>query len=142
MFLWCSEKVFHEGQNHLFCSDEISKLRNWLREVCSVDTRRGNISRFSNEAEEHRQVLQDTVVLCILEIKLLAANDTTLSLSKTTCSISATSVLGVDVKRYYSHAWQIASQGTKKLWWINRFDGILFKNHIETNSLQHGKKLV
>ena len=43
------------------------------------------------ETEEHRQLLQDTVVLCVLEIKLLAANDTPLSSSKRTCSISATS---------------------------------------------------
>ena len=56
-----------------------------------VDTCRDSISRFSSETEEHRQVLQDTVVLSVLEIKLLAANDTHLISSKTTCSISATS---------------------------------------------------
>ena len=36
-------------------------------------------------------MLQDTVVLSVLEIKLLVANDTLLSSSKTTCSISTTS---------------------------------------------------
>ena len=36
-------------------------------------------------------MLQDTVVLRVLEIKLLAANDIPLSSSKTTCSICATS---------------------------------------------------
>ena len=56
-----------------------------------VDTCRDSISRFSSETEEDRQVLQDTVVLSVLEIKLLAANDTPLSSSKTTCSVSATS---------------------------------------------------
>ena len=73
-----SERVLHEGQKHLFCDDKISAPRNWLiEEVCmSVDTYRSSISRFSSETEEHRQLLQDTVVLCVLEIKLLAANDT------------------------------------------------------------------
>ena len=87
-----SERVLHEGQNHLFCDDKISRLRISLREVSmSGDTCRGSTSRFSSETEEHRRVLQDTVVLCVLEIKLLAANDTLLSSSKTTCSMSATS---------------------------------------------------
>ena len=36
-------------------------------------------------------MLQATVVLSVLEMKLLAANDTPFSSSKTTCSISATS---------------------------------------------------
>ena len=57
----------------------------------SVDTCRESISRFSSETVEHRQVLQDTVVLSVLEIKPLVANDTLLSSSKTTCSISTTS---------------------------------------------------
>ena len=87
-----SERVLHEGQNHLFPDVKISGLRYCLREVCiPVDTCRESISRFSSETEEHRQVLQDTVVLSVLEIKLLAANDTPFSSSKTTCSISATS---------------------------------------------------
>ena len=42
MFLVLSERVLHEGQNHLFFDDKISGFRNWLREVCmSVDTCRG-----------------------------------------------------------------------------------------------------
>ena len=36
-------------------------------------------------------MLQNTVVLCVLKIKLFAANDTHLSSSKTTSSISTTS---------------------------------------------------
>ena len=53
-------------------SDEkISGLRNCLGEVSvPVDTCRDSISRFSSETEQHRRVLQDTVVLSILEIKL------------------------------------------------------------------------
>ena len=71
------ERVFHEGQNHFFPDDKVSGLRNCFREVCMlVDTCRESISRFSSETVEHRQVLQDTVVLSVLEIKLLAANDT------------------------------------------------------------------
>ena len=63
-------------------------LENYLIEVCmSVDTCRGGILRFPSETEEHRQLLQDTVVLFILEIKLLAANDTPSSSSKTTSRI-------------------------------------------------------
>ena len=89
-----SEKVLYEGQNHFLCDDKISGLRNWLIEICmSIDTCRGSISRFFSETDEHRQLLQDTVVLCVLEIKPLAANDTPLSSSKTTCSIPATSCL-------------------------------------------------
>ena len=87
-----SERVLHDGQNHLFPDDKISGLRNCLREVCMpVDTCRDSISRFSSETEEHRQVLQDTVVLSVLEIKLLAANDIPLSSTKTSCSISVRS---------------------------------------------------
>ena len=75
-----SERVLHKGQNHLFPDDKISGLRNCLIEVCMpVHTCRGSISRFSSEIVEHRQVLQDTVVLIVLEIKLLAANGTPLS---------------------------------------------------------------
>ena len=36
-------------------------------------------------------MLQYTVVLCVFEIKLLAANDVPFGSSKTPCSISATS---------------------------------------------------
>ena len=81
-----SEGVLHKGKNYLF-SDEKN-----LREVCtSVDTCRDSVSRFSSETEEQWQVLQDTAVFIVLKIKLLAANETPLSSSKTTCSISAKS---------------------------------------------------
>ena len=84
-----SEKVLHEGQNHLFCDDNISGLRNWLKEVpVSVDTCRGSISGLSSETEAHKQVLQDTVVLCVLQIKLLAANDTPLKAHLKQLSVS------------------------------------------------------
>ena len=47
-----SDRVLHEGQNHLFPDDKISGLRNCLREVCMpVDTCRDSISRFSSETE-------------------------------------------------------------------------------------------
>ena len=108
-----SERVLHEGQNHLFPDVKISGLRNCLREVCiPVDTCRESISRFSSETEEHRQVLQDTVVLSVLEIKLLAANDTPFSSSKTNCSITATS------------CWELKSKGVTLV-----FDILRFKAH-------------
>ena len=108
-----SERVLHEGQNHLFPDVKISGLRYCLREVCiPVDTCRESISRFSSETEEHRQVLQDTVVLSVLEIKLLAANDTPFSSSKTTCSITATS------------CWELKWKGVTLL-----FDKLHFKAH-------------
>ena len=67
-----SESVLHEGQNHLFPDDKISGLRNCLRDLCmSVDTCKDSMSRFSSKTEENKQVLQDTVVLSVLEIKLL-----------------------------------------------------------------------
>ena len=77
-----------------------------------VDTCRDSISRFSSETEEDRQVLQDTVVLSVLEIKLLAANDTPFSSSKTTCSISATS------------CWELKSKGVTLV-----LDKLRFKAH-------------
>ena len=67
-----SETVLREGQNHLFPDDKISGLRNCLRDLCmSVDTCKDSMSRFSSKTEENKQVLQDTVVLSVLEIKLL-----------------------------------------------------------------------
>ena len=78
----------------------------------SVDTCRGSISRFSSETEGHRQLLQDTVVLCVSEIKLLAANDTPLSSSKTICSTSGTS------------CWELKSKGATFV-----LDKLHFKAH-------------
>ena len=56
-----------------------------------VDTCRGSISGFSSETEKHWQVLKETIVVCVLEIKLCGADDTLLNSSKTTCIISVTS---------------------------------------------------
>ena len=70
------ERVLHDGQNHLFRDDKISGLRNCLREVCMSVEFVCQVCKFSSETEEYMQVLQDTVVLSVLEIKLLAANDT------------------------------------------------------------------
>ena len=87
-----SERRLHEGQNHLFCDDKICSFINWFIEVCmSVDTGRVTISKFSSDTEEQKQVLQETVIFCMLQIKWLAANDIPFTSSKTTGSISATS---------------------------------------------------
>ena len=114
-----SQRVLHEGQNNSFPDDKISGLRNYLREVCMlVDTCRESISRLSSETEEHRQVLQEIIVLSVLEIKLLAANDTPLSSSKTTCSISATS------------CWELKSKGVTLV-----LDELRFKAHKKFDEL-------
>ena len=76
----------------------------------SVDTCRGSTSRFSSETEEHKQLLQDTVVLCLLEINLLAANDNPLS---STYSISAT-----------TSCWELKSKGATLV-----LDKLRFKAH-------------
>ena len=80
MSLVLSERTLHEGENHLFYHDKISGLRNWLTEVwMSADTGWVSTSRFSSDTEEQKQVLQETVIFCVLEIKWLAANDTPFS---------------------------------------------------------------
>ena len=57
----------------------------------SADTGTVKISRFSSESEEQKQLLQETVIFCMLEINWLAARDTPFSSSKITCNISAKS---------------------------------------------------
>ena len=87
-----SERRLHEGQNHLFCNDKISGFRNWFIEVyMSTDTGRVTISRFSSDTGKQKQILQETLIFGVLQIKRLANNDIRFPSSKTTCSISATS---------------------------------------------------
>ena len=78
----------------------------------SVDTGRVTISRFSSDIEEQKQVLQETVIFCVLQIKWLAANDIPFTSSKTTCSISATS------------CWVLKSKGAPLM-----IDSLRFKAH-------------
>ena len=78
----------------------------------SVDTGRAKISRFSSDSEEKKQVLQETVIFCVLEINWLAARDTPFSSSKKTCNISATSF------------WVLKSKGTPL-----KLDRLRFKVH-------------
>ena len=78
----------------------------------SVDTGRVTISRLSSDTEEQKQVLQETVIFCVLQIKWLAANDIPFTSSKTTCSISATS------------CWVLKSKGTTLM-----MDSLRFKAH-------------
>ena len=64
------ERRLQERQNHLFCDDKISGFRNWFIEVwMSADTGRVTISRFSSDTEEQKQVLQETVTFCVLQIE-------------------------------------------------------------------------
>ena len=58
----------------------------------SADTGRVSISRVSSDKEEKKQVLQETVIVCVL----LAANDTSFSSFKTIWSITATSCCILD----------------------------------------------
>ena len=86
-----SQRRVHDGQNHLFCDVKISGFKNWFIEVwMSVETGRVIISRFSSDTDEQKQVLQETVIFCVLQIRWLAAIDMPFSSSKTACSISAT----------------------------------------------------
>ena len=57
----------------------------------SPDTGRVKISRFCSDSEKQKQVLQETVIFCLLEFNWLTATYTPFSSSKTTCNISATS---------------------------------------------------
>ena len=108
-----SHRALHEGQNHLLCDDKISGFRNWLIEAwMSADTGRVKISRFCSDSEKQKQVLQETVIFCVLEINWLAARDTPFSSSKTTCNISATS------------CWVLKSKGTPL-----KLDSLGFKAH-------------
>ena len=67
----------------------------------SADTGRVKISRFCSDLEKQKQVLQETKILCVLEINCFAARDTPFSSSKTTCNISTTS------------CWVLKSKGTR-----------------------------
>ena len=87
-----SQRRLHDGQNHLFCDVKISGSKIWFIEVwMSAETGRVTTSRFSSDTAEQKQVLQETVIFCVLQIRWLAAIDMPFSSCKTTCSISATS---------------------------------------------------
>ena len=78
---------------------KISGFKNWFIEVwMSAETGRITISRFSSDTDEQKQVLQETVIFCVLQIRWLAAIGMPFSSSKTTCSISATSCWVVKLK--------------------------------------------
>ena len=106
-----SQRRLHDGQNHLFCDVKISGFKNWFIEVW-MSAGRVTTSRFSSDTDEQKQVLQETVIFCVLQIRWLAAIDIPFSSSKTTCSISATS------------CWVLKSKGTPL-----SFDSLRFKAH-------------
>ena len=78
----------------------------------SADTGRVKTSRFCSDSEKQKQVLQGTVIFCVLEINWLAARGTFFSSSKTTCYIAATS------------CWVLKSKGTPL-----KLDSLRFKAH-------------
>ena len=57
----------------------------------SADISRVKVSRLSSDSEDQKQVFQETVIFCVLEINWFPARDTPFSSSKTTFNISATS---------------------------------------------------
>ena len=112
-----SERALHEGQNHTLCDDKISGFRIWVIEArMSADTGRVKISRFCSNSEKQKQVLQETVIFCVLEINWFAARATPFSSSKTTCNIAATS------------CWVLKSKGTPL-----KLDSLRFKAHKKLN---------
>ena len=93
----------------------------------SADTGRVKISRFSSDSEEQKQVLQETVIFCVLEINWLAARDTPFSSSKTTCNISATTCcvlkskgtpLKLDSFRFQAHKKLYGSTGLFQFFFV------------------------
>ena len=108
-----SQRRLHDGQNHLFYDVKISSFKKWFVEVwMSAETGRVTISRFSSDTDEQKQVLQETVIFCVLQIRWLAAIDMPFSSSKTTWSISATS------------CWVLKLKGTPLM-----MDSLRFKAH-------------
>ena len=94
-----SQRRLYDGQNYLFCDIKISGFKNWFIEVwMSAETGRVTISRFSSDTDEQKQVLQETEIFCVLQIRWLAAIDMPFSSSKTTFSISATSCWALKLK--------------------------------------------
>ena len=106
-----SERRLHQGQNHLLCDDKISGFRNWFIDVCQLILVWLLYQDFP-DTEEQKQVLQETVIFCVLKIKWLAANDIPFNSSKTTYSISAT------------FCWVLKSKGTPLM-----MDSLRFKAH-------------
>ena len=65
-----SQRRLHDWQNHLFCDVKIFGFKNWFIEVwISAEIGRVTISRFSSDTDEQKQVLQETVIFCVLQIK-------------------------------------------------------------------------
>ena len=112
-----SQRRLHDGQNHLLCDVKISDFKNWFIEVwMSAETGRGTISRFSCDTDEQKQILQETGIFCVLQIRWLAATDMPFSSSKTTCSVSTTS------------CWVLKLKGT-----LLMMDSLRFKAHKKLN---------
>ena len=75
----------------------------------SAETGRVTISRFSSDTDGEKQVLQETVIFCVFQIRWLAAIAISFSSSKTTSNISATS------------RWVLKSKGTPLVMGCLRF---------------------
>ena len=65
-----SQRRLNDGQNHLSCDVKISGFKNWFIEVwMPAEIGRVTISRFSSDIDEQMPVLQETVILCVLQIR-------------------------------------------------------------------------
>ena len=90
----------------------ISGFRNSLIKVwMSADTGRIKTSRFFSGSEEQKQLLQQTVIFCVLEINWLAARDTPFSSSK----ITGTSCLVLKSKGHLLKLDSLCFKAHKKL---------------------------
>ena len=78
----------------------------------SADTGRVTISRFLSHTDEQKELLPETVIFCVLQMKWLVAIDICFSSSKINCSISATS------------CWVLKSEGTPLM-----MDSLCFRAH-------------
>ena len=117
-----SQRRLHDGQNHLFCDAKISSFKNWFIEVwMSAETGRVAISRFSSDTDEQNQVLQETIIFCVLQIRWLAAIDIPCSSSKTTCNISATSCWVLKFKDTPLMTDSLRFKAHNEVGWVNRF---------------------
>ena len=73
------------------------------------------------DTDEQKQVLQENVIFCVLQIRWLGAIDMPFSSSKTTCSISTTSCWVLKLKDTPLMMDSLRFKAHKKVGWVNRF---------------------
>ena len=87
-----SVRLLRDGQNHLLSDSKISAFKNLEKgELIFGDNGIVAISNFPALAKKQKHWLQETLILMVFEIKLLAATEVPFSSSMTNCSTSAAS---------------------------------------------------